>query len=224
MSTTREIRVDDPNLSAFGMLTLDIKSTSPLIQHKFSEKAKREMLDKQMGKAKAKKPAKDPVRNLLDAIHVIGRRPKTEKGLGSCRFGVPAVAFKSAAVRMAKLSGTPMTDARSMFFVEADEFVDGDGLVEIQTKPPVMHEGYVRIQGTTDIRHRPMFEKWSTTLRVQFNSRLITPEQLVSLFKNAGVSCGVGEMRPGGKQSSGVFGTFEVVRAVAEVPDMEADA
>ena len=49
--------------------TIKIVGDSPLIMHKWSEKAKKEILDKQMKKAKTKGPdAKDPVRDFIDSL------------------------------------------------------------------------------------------------------------------------------------------------------------
>lgn len=212
------IKLDDPNLSAMADLTLTIEGTSSLIMHQFSEKVKNQILDKHMGGAQGKKPAKKPEREFLDAMHIIGVRPKDASDLKKTRFGFPAVAFKAAAVRMAKLDGFAMADARCMFFVQADH---GE-LIEIKApKAPEMRTDPVRIQNTVDIRVRPEFKEWSAVLRVIYNSRLISAKQLTSLFINAGVANGIGEGRPGGRQSSGIFGTWKVVRAEAMEPELD---
>lgn len=54
------------------MARIRIKGDSPLIVHKWSEKAKKEILEKQMKKAKAKgHDAKDPVRDFIDSLYWI---------------------------------------------------------------------------------------------------------------------------------------------------------
>jgi len=214
----KTIVVNDPNLSAIGTLELEIKGTAPLIQCAFSEKAKRMMLEAQCGAAKKKKAPKVPEDEFLNAMHCIGEKPKSMDGLASARFGHPAVAFKHAMIRAAKASDVAMTDARGMFFIEPD-WVD---LVEIRSeRPPVMREDYVRITNVADIRIRPMFEEWGATLRVRYNARMCTAQQLVSWAINAGMSNGVGEWRPNGRNSTGVFGTFAVVSATAEEPKLK---
>lgn len=214
----RTIELNDPNLSSYGRLTLKLKSTSPLIQNKFSEKAKEMILQKQKGQPQGKKAPKDPEQLFLDAMHVIGKRPAKIADLEKTRFGIPAVAFKGAAVRCAKAE-MPMTDARGAFFVETS--APTTDLVEIQASVPEIREDPVRIQGTADIRIRPCFEEWEAVLNITYNARKVTPEKLVAWFNDAGISNGVGEWRPGGKQSSGIYGTFQVTEASVVAPKLE---
>ena len=205
--------------SSFGTLFITLEGTAALIQHRWSEKAKKIMLDKMRGKAAKKRPPKDPVEEFLNAMYVIGTRPKNEAGIKKARFGAPATWFKAAAVRAAKNAGLmPMTDARGAFFVKATH---GE-LVELKipkTALPWMREDPVRIQQTTDMRCRPCFDKWSVDLEVSYNARMITAEQLTSVYEDAGMSVGVGEWRLTGKQSSGNFGAFRVTSASAQEPD-----
>lgn len=168
---------------------LHLKGTSPLIVHKWSEKAKKQMLDKHMMKATKGKEPKDPEQDYLDSLYV--------RDDGS--FGFPAVAFKSAAVRAGTYSDLKMTYLRGAFHVEGD-------LVRIDGKPRP-REDMVRIAMTTDIRYRAEFPEWETDLPVAYNSRAISIEQIVNLFNVAGFAVGVGEWRP---EKDGQFGRFEV--------------
>ena len=223
MTTTAErktIVLSDPSLESMGELVLEIQGTSPLIMNQFSNKMRDEILKKQMGKANPGKSKKNPEDCMLDALHVIGKRPKSIDDLDETDYGFPAVAFKSAAVRMAKLCGTPMTDSRLMFFIQPD---DGE-LVRIKSDPPEMRTDTVRIQNTCDIRIRPMFKKWAATLRILFNTRQVSAEQLYQWFRDAGRMNGVGEMRPGGRQSSHVFGCWKVTKAEASVPNLKKES
>jgi len=61
---------------------------TPLIVHRWSEKAKKQMLDKQMKKASAGKEAKDPDRDFRESLYVL------EDG----SYGFPIIGFKAAAV------------------------------------------------------------------------------------------------------------------------------
>jgi hypothetical protein len=216
---TRVIEVHDPNLSAIGVLTIKTTAISPLIQKKFSEKAIQQIEDAQQGKAKGKKPPKNPEQEFLQCFHYIGRQAKTRKGLKTAKFGIPAVAFKEAMVRAAKANDVAMTDAQRMFFVKATH---GD-LVEITScSEPVMRTDHVRLQGkTADVRYRPMFEDWECTLTIEYNLRQVTAEQLVAWCNLAGFANGVGEWRPGGKQSSGIYGRWEITTAEVFEPDLE---
>ena len=193
---TITINVSRPNLL---ISQFKVKGLSPLISHKWSEKAKKEMLDKQMKKKLSTRQAKNPQAEFESSLYLLsnGKHPKGP-------YGFPAVAFKAAAVRAAKqLDGMNMTDARGLFYIEPD---DGD-LVQIHSpQPPEMREDMVRLNGkSADIRYRGSFVNWSVTLNVRYNADVVSQEQLLNLFELAGFSCGVGEWR---MEKGGTFGTF----------------
>ena len=171
-------------------IKLRLVGTSPLIVHKWSEKAKKQMLDKQMKKATQGKTAKDPELDYREALYT---RPD-----GS--YGFPAVGFKAAAVRAGTYCDMKMIFLRGAFHVEGD-------LVRIDGEPRP-REDMVRVgMGTADIRYRPEFPEWSTDLEVTYNSRALAVEQIVHLFEVAGFAVGVGEWRP---EKNGQFGRFKV--------------
>lgn len=178
---------------------LRIVGDTPLIVHAWSEKAKKEMLDKQMGKARAKKEPKDPQRDYEDAFY---RLPD-----GTPAF--PTIAFKAAAVGAARqVDGLKMTFLRGAFHTLGD-------LVAIDGQPR-MREDMVRLGGVNnpaDLRYRPEFDPWAVSLRIRLDARALTLEQLVHLFNQAGFSCGVGEWRP---EKKGRFGMFHV-ESISEV-------
>jgi len=196
---TITVSVSRPNLM---VSQFKVKGLSPLISHKWSEKAKKEMRDKQTKKKLAPKQAKDPKAEFESSLYLFsnGKHPKGP-------YGFPAVAFKAAAVRAAKqVDGMNMTDARGLFYIEPD---DGD-LVKIDSpKPPVMREDMVRLNGkSADIRYRGAFIDWSVLLNVRYNADVISQEQLLNLFELAGFSCGIGEWR---MEKGGTFGTFTLL-------------
>lgn len=92
---------------------IKVVGDSSLIVHKWSEKAKKEILDKQMKKAKTKgHDAKNPVRDFIDSLYWLDGEPeeKTEDGFAraiqsGARFGFPSTAFKAAAVSAGYRSG-----------------------------------------------------------------------------------------------------------------------
>lgn len=215
------IKLEDPNSSSFGTLTLELEGVSPLIVHRFSKKM--EILRLHEGGKKAAKPPKNPDRDFAEALYVFGEQPKGEEDLNKkTRYGFPAVAFKSSLVRAAKLADVSMTDSRSSLFVEPDE---GE-LVEIfTTSKPEMRVDPVRNQtSVVDIRIRPMFTNWKVKLRILYNLRGVTAEQLTSWAISAGRCVGVGEWRPSGRSSSGIYGCWKVVSANAVEPDMAGAA
>ena len=180
---------------------VEIQGTSPLIVHRWSEKAKAMMLGAQQGK-KVAKTIKDPNQDFEDS------RYKFNDGSGD---GLPVAAFKRATVsgggRMFGKS-VKMTELRqTLFFVPDGYGTDGSQLVRLDSKPPTMREDMVRVgMGTADIRYRATYEEWAATLRIQFVPSLIDLGSIVALI-DAGGSNGVGEWRP---EKNGSFGTYEV--------------
>jgi hypothetical protein len=187
-------------------LGLDLIGDTPLISHAWSHKAKQEMLHKQMKKAKQAKAAKDPLQDFFDSLYWLTERPVdvTPDDLADHRFGMPSVAFKSAAVdACSSVDGITKVEARQAFHVRG---VTPD-FVEIQGTP-TMREDMVRIgMGTADIRYRGEFKEWRATLELRYNANVLSAEQIVNLFNTAGFSVGIGEWRP---QRDGGFGLFHV--------------
>ena len=65
---------------------INVEGVTPLICNNWSEKAKRMMLEKQMGAAKTKRPLKDPQEDYISSLYLTpGGKP-----------GFPAAAFKAA--------------------------------------------------------------------------------------------------------------------------------
>lgn len=169
---------------------LRIVGDSPLICHAWSQKAKQEMLDKQMGKARGKKEPKNPQRDYEDAFY------RLEDGTPA----FPTIAFKAAAVNASRqVDGLKMTFLRGAFHT-VGELVAIEGV-------PRMREDAVKIQMTSDLRYRPEFPEWAVNLMVRLNTRSLTMQQLIHLFNQAGFSAGVGEWRP---ERNGQHGMFHV--------------
>ena len=190
--------------------TISIIGDSPLIVHKWSEKAKKEILDKQMKKAKTKgHDAKDPVRDFIDSLYWLDGEPeeKTEEGFAKAiqsgaRFGFPSVAFKASAVAAGYRSGV----TKNLVSMYGAFHIDGE-FVEIKGVPE-MREDMVRVgMGVADIRYRGEFKEWSATFQVKYNASAISLEQLVNLFNLGGFACGLGEWRP---EKGGAFGMYHV--------------
>lgn len=176
---------------------ITVVGDSELVVHAWSQKAKAEMLDKQMGKARAKKEPKDPQRDYEEAFY---RLPDN-------RPGFPSIGFKAAIVSAARqVEGLTMAFLRGAFHISGE-------LVAIEGEPR-MREDTVRVgMGTADLRYRPGFPAWRATLPVRLNDRALTLDQLLHLINQAGFSVGVGEWRP---EKDGSWGMFHV-EAVEEV-------
>lgn len=173
-------------------MVIKVIGDSPLVVHKWSEKAKKEMLDKQMKVAKKGREAKDPQRDYEESIY---HHP--DGG-----YGFPSIAFKSSAVDACRFTdGTKMTVARGAFHVEGE-------YVKLEGDDPKPREDMVRVgMGTADIRYRAEFTNWSASIPISYNKHALSREQIVNLFNLAGFGVGVGEWRP---EKNGQFGRFHV--------------
>lgn len=197
-----ELAIQIPKID-IRQMQIRLVGDSPLITHRWSEKAKKEMLDKQMKKAKTAKEAKDPHADYVASLYWLTDKPAnpTEKDIAKAKFGMPCVAFKAAAVGACRFSdGIKMTEARGAFHVVGE-------YAEIEGKPR-MRDDMVRINmGTADIRFRGEFMPWSVSLVVSYNGAALSAEQIVNLFNIAGFGVGVGEWRP---EKDGSYGRFHV--------------
>jgi hypothetical protein len=164
---------------------------SSLICHAWSEKAKQQMLDKQMKKAKTAQEAKNPDSDFKKSLY-----PHPNGG-----YGFPVVAFKSAAVdACSHVSNITKVVARGAFHIVGE-------LAKIEGTP-TSRQDMVRIgMGTADIRYRGEFKEWSTTLSIRYNENVLSLEEITNLFNTAGFAIGVGEWRP---QRDGSHGMFHV--------------
>ena len=182
---------------AIREVVIPIIGISPLIVHGWSEKSKKMISDKQAGKAKNKKhDIRDPEDDYEQAKH---KRP-----LGF--DGFPAAGFKAAMIRGAKMIGMVMKDTQTAFFIKAD--CEETQLVKIHGDSR-MRTDMVRVgMGSADIRYRPEYPMWSANLIVEFNSGVVSLDQIFQLVKAAGYGCGIGEMRP--EKGKFNFGRFKL--------------
>lgn len=189
-------------------VVIGIIGTAPYVQHKFSQKARNQMLQKQIaglaGKGKKQREGRDIEQDYKDAMHL------DSKG----RHGIPAPAFRSAMISACRLVGFQMTKAKLSVFVTPDCFDADDGtpLVLIEGTPR-LHEGYVRLEtGVASVSLRPMWESWTANVRVSFDEDQFTVTDVYNLMARAGLQVGVGEGRPDSKKSNGMgWGTFAIV-------------
>jgi hypothetical protein len=186
------------------IVIIGLRGTSELITHAWSEKAKKEMRDKQMGKARLKKEPKDPLAEYEAAFY----------RLPDGRPAMRAIGLKMAAVQAAsQIGGLTKVFLRGAFHIPGE-------LVEIEGEPR-MREDMVRVgMGTADLRYRPGFPRWYAYVPVRYNANVITLEQLTHLFSQAGFSVGLAEWRV---EKNGDKGMFEI-DSVEEAPDFDLEA
>lgn len=179
-------------------IKVPIIGTSPLVIHRFSEKAKRQMLDAMQGR-KSPKQIKDPEAEYENAAY------RFEDG----GYGFPVIGFKQATVSAARFYGKdiPMTALRQFIFFRGEIGKDGQQLARIVGEP-IMREDVVRVgRGGADLRYRPEFREWATTLEVTYIKSVITQGSVLSLIDAGGLGVGVGEWRP---ERNGDFGTYRI--------------
>jgi hypothetical protein len=182
---------------------IPIVGVTSLITQRWSEKSRTQMLTKQQTKARAAKEPRDPEANFEAA------RYRLRDGSD----GMPATAFKAAIVHAARLfSGVTQVALKQMLVVLGDG-VDsrGDHIVRINYDELVMREDTPRnASGVADLRYRPMYSGWSTTLHIRVIRGQIDMSSLVALVEAAGAG-GVGEWRPTSpKSATGSYGTFQI--------------
>ena len=180
-------------------LRVPIVGTSPLIVHKFSEKAKRQMLDAMQGRKTPKEP-KNPEAEYEAAFY-----RHDDKS-----YGFPVIAFKAATVGGARFYGKSisMTALRQFVFFDAEfSKAAGQKLARI-VGDPIMREDVCTVgMGGKDLRYRPEFTEWSTTVAVTYVKSMLTRESVLSLIEAGGMGVGVGEWRP---EKKGDFGTYQI--------------
>jgi len=192
MPTILKFEIPAPNIKS---LLVVIEGTSPLIFHRWSEKAKQMILDKQMKKASKGREVRNPEKDVEDSYY------KNSEG----KIAFPALCIKQAMVNAVRnVEGVTMTLLRGSVFVVGDK----DGLILVQYKEKSGRSDMVRVgMGSADIRFRGQVKDWSMKFIIKFNADVISAEQVLNLLNISGFSCGLGEWRP---ERNGDFGTFQV--------------
>lgn len=213
-----QIQIPAPNIQT---LAVTIVGTAPLIQHRWSEKAIRMILDKQLKKAEAtKREVRNPEQDYRDSFYYDSD--------GYIAF--PALSVKQALIDSARnLENVTMSLLRGAVFVKGD----GQGMLQVLVnKKPVklskmipeenasivgrdsktpeveMRRDLVRVgMGSADLRFRGQITAWTMDLVISFNADLLSKEQVLNLLQIAGFSSGLGEWRP---SKSGDYGTFSI--------------
>jgi len=195
------------NVLSVGIKNIDLvlrgMPGSPLVMHAFSEKVKKEIRDKQQKKARKTKEERNPALEAEEAKY------KNEKG-HEC---VPIAAVKKSIINAATaFDDLTKVGLRQALFVNPS---DGPGqFVPIEThdgNPAIgaMREDAVTIGiSTRGLAYRPEYKEWQIRINVEFNSRLVSEEQLLALIDQAGWGVGIGEGRPE-KSSALGWGRFK---------------
>lgn len=181
------------------MIKVPIIGTAPIIVHRFSEKAKRMMLENMQG-VKRVREHKDPEREYQDALY----RMKDPDG-----YGFPCSGFKEATIAGCRYYGTKVTMAsmRQFIFFSGPYGNDGRMMVRLEGEPECREDVVTVGNNGHDLRYRPIFNEWTATLTVTYVTTGLTQASLLSLIDAGGMGCGVGEWRPSRR---GEFGTYAI--------------
>ena len=236
MATTKKAVAETFQIPAPNQKLMKVKitGTSPLIFHKWSQKAIRMILDKQMKKAAKGREVRDPEAEYKESFY---SDPE-----GS--IYVPARNVKQAIVGSARfINGVPMTILRGSVFVrgETQEVIpvlqkgkkiklsskvtmyDESSethlpeIVGYDSKNPTiqMRQDMVTVgMGSADIRFRGQIEAWELEFFIEYDADILSAEQVLNLLQRAGFSQGLGEWRP---EKNGDNGTF-TVNSTSEKP------
>jgi hypothetical protein len=210
-------------------LLIHVIGTAPLIVSRFSEKAKKQMLDAQLG-IKNPPAKRDPESEFLASLYKAGLvDPDGPQGLWLPRdpdeaedaervinenqlWGLPSMAFKMATIGAGRFYGkaVKMTELRQFMFFNGINVPGEAGRMVVIKGIPEQREDYVRLAGVNhpaDLRYRGCFYEWEADLEVRYTKNLLDRTSLISLIDAGGMGVGVGEWRP---ERNGEFGTFQV--------------
>ena len=200
---------------AYRNFKIWLLGTTPLIVHAWSQKAKLEMLQKQVKATKAGKDARDPHDDFVSSLYPMGEVN------GKPVYGFPVTGIKNAILSSAhKDKGIPRSVVASSLWLDGDMVrvmpalktaVCDMPLARIYGSDPEMREDMVRIgaglQKTANLAYRGQFTNWAMRLTGQFNPTVLSAEALQFLIQEAGVGVGIGEWR---NERRGLFGSFRL--------------
>lgn len=201
----------------FSSFSVWLVGDTPIITHAWSEKAKREMLQKQVKAPKAGKDARDPQADFVSSLY--------EMGDGT--YGFPATGIKNCILSAAhKDKGIPRSAVMSALWIDAQMVrtrpalagaICDMPLVRIYGSQPEMREDMVKVGSglnkAASLAYRAQFLVWAFRISGRFNTAVLNPEQLAFLIQEAGLSYGVGEWR---NERKGMFGAFHLANAQEE--------
>jgi hypothetical protein len=200
----------------FQRFAIVLVGNTPLITHAWSEKAKREMLQKQVKATKSGKEARDPEADFVSSLYEMGKDRK-----GKQTYGFPVTGVKNAILSAAhKDKGIARSSVMSGLWLDADMVSTRPALqgaicdmplVRVYGSEPQMREDMVKIGSglnkVASLAYRAQFTHWALKITGQFNPAVITQEALAFLISESGLSAGLGEWR---NEKKGIFGSFHL--------------
>lgn len=217
MSKTESLSGLLSNKAAFKRFSVWLVGETPLIVHAWSEKARREMLSKQVKATKGGKEARDPQADFVSSLY------EMSDGV----YGFPAMGVKNCILSAAhKDKGIARTGVMAALWIDAEMVrtrpalagaICDMPLVRIWGSDPEMREDMVKIGAglnkTANLAYRAQFTTWAIRITGRFNTTILTPEALAFLIQDAGMSSGLGEWR---NERKGLFGAFRLADEAEE--------
>jgi len=147
-------------------INVRIVGDTPLIMHAWSAKAKREMLEKQIGATKtAAREKKNPVEDFVSSMYWLTPMPEEMTAeavaeiLENSRFGFPVTAIKQAAISSAYRMGwaKDKMSMRGAFFIPstADAYYGGDLYVDHDANKVTIIPNQLRTEQLVEIHSDP---------------------------------------------------------------------
>lgn len=145
MATTKTTEIIEIKPIEIKKVQLKIVGDTPLITHAWSAKAKRQILEKELGatKVKAREP-KNPLEDFCSSMYWLTPMPEeyteaaVDEALKKARFGFPVTSLKQAAISTAYRLGWAKDKAslRPAFFLEPefDGYYAGDLVIDYDHK------------------------------------------------------------------------------------------
>jgi hypothetical protein len=206
---------------AFKVGQFKIRGTTPFVQLRFSQKQKNKIKQTQAEGGKEVKTKRVHERKDFDALYEEAMYLSDDG-----HRGINALSFKKAMVAACRLTNMNMKMAKMSFFVIADgydSFEEDIPLIYFTKGDPEQTDHICRnANGMPDLRVRARWNiGWEATLRVKYDSDIISLNSLTHLLTRAGTQVGIGEGRPDSTKSDGAgmgWGTFEIL-AVKEVEE-----
>jgi hypothetical protein len=189
-----------------------IVGDTPLITHAWSEKAKRQMLNKQLKNVSEGRPTRDPESDFVNSLYEFD-----DEG----HYGFPAMAVKKAMLSAAhKDKGVPRETVRGALWLHAQMIrtrpalagaICDMPLLRIYGSEPEMREDMVKVgvglSKTADLAYRGQFSTWALKVAGRLNVSVCPLDWLPFLIRHSGLSTGIGDWR---NEKNGMFGAYHL--------------
>ncbi len=180
-------------------VTLRLRGTSSLLRNRMTEQALQAVEEKQTrrGPGKVGRPVRDPQAEFEDKREKVNGGAGTKDGYDA--FPAIGIIESLATAGGPRFGGDKSDRIRIMGALS----VDGDGSLEIHSKPPTMKTDW-----SPKVKmpiYRPEYHDWYIDIPFRFDETDLSPADLVALAMNAGLKVGIGSYR---KEKNGLHGLF----------------